>query len=211
MPLRAHLLFVLAAAFASAAVMDRIAVSVGKLAILESEVESSARIAAFLDQKPVELTGETKRHAAERLVDQALILREASGNRVALPNANDATQLLEQVKLQFGAEYQASLVRYGITEAGLRNHLLSGFRMLRFTDLRFRPEVQVSEEELREFYQLLAAGWRRGKNAQVPAFDESREQVQKMLLDQKATQALDTWLSSARTQVGVSYRTRVFE
>ena len=79
------------------------------------------------------------------------------------------------------AEYQAALGRYDISEGDLRGHLLGGYRMLRFTDLRFRPDVQVADADLREFYQLLAAGWRRNPGGQVPTYEESREQVQKKL------------------------------
>ena len=39
-----------------------------------------------------------------------------------------------------------------ISEAELSDHLLAGLRMLRYTDLRFRPEVQISEEALRAYY-----------------------------------------------------------
>ena len=201
------------AATVQGVVLDRIAASVGKQLILESEVLRSLRVEAFLDHHDPDLSGESKRREAERMVDQLLMLREATENRVVLPNEEDGERLLADQRRQFGsaAEYQAALARYQITEADVRNHLLLGFRMLRFTDLRFRPEVQVSEDELSDFYQILAAGWRRNQNGTVPSFEESRGQVQQLLMEQKATQKLDAWLASARVQVGVSYRERVFE
>jgi parvulin-like peptidyl-prolyl isomerase len=208
----AALILVLVASTASGVTLDRIAATVGKRVILESDVLRDLRITAFLDQKPIDESGDAKRKAAERLVDQVLILREAMENRVLLPGDDEGEKLLESAKMQYGAadEYRAALARYGIREAELREHLLAGYRTLQFTDLRFRPEVRVSEDELREFYELLIAGGRRG-NEPVPSFEDSREQVEKLVSDQKVIRALDSWLASTRVQMGVGYRDKVFE
>jgi hypothetical protein len=205
--LRSSTLAILLALSVHAEVLDRIAVTVGKQVIAESEVLRDVRISAFLDRKPVLLAGDIKRKAAERLVDQALILREATESRVALPGEADGARLLAQVKSQYTseAEYQSALKEYRVTEAELSAHLLAGLRTLEFTELRFRPQIQVSEDDLREFYQLFAAGQR-----QPASFEESREQVQKLLVDQKVIEALDAWLSTTRTQLGVEYRDKVF-
>jgi len=207
--------FLLAILFALSArgeVIDRIAVTVGKQVIAESEVIRDMRISAFLDRKPISLASDIKRKAAERVVDQILILREATESRVTLPGEAEAARLLEQVKSQFGsdAQYQSALAEYRITEPELSAHLLEGLRTLQFTELRFRSGIQVSEEDVREFYQLLAAGMRRPDTGQPPSFEESREQVRKLLVDQKVIEALDAWLSTTRTQVGVEYRNKVF-
>src|SRR5882672_223736 len=99
-------------------VIDRIAVTVGKQVIAESEVTRDVRISAFLDRKPVSTASDIKRKAAERLVDQILILREAAESRVLLPGDAEAARLLTQVKSQFGsdAEYRSALAEYRITE-----------------------------------------------------------------------------------------------
>src|SRR5437879_12929471 len=89
--------FLLAILFALSArgeVLDRIAATVGKQVIAESEVIRDVRISAFLDRKPVVLASDIKRKAAERLVDQVLILREAAESRVALPGDAESARLL---------------------------------------------------------------------------------------------------------------------
>jgi hypothetical protein len=196
---------------ALAVTLDRIAASVGKQVIFESDIARYARVAAFLDQRPPDLSGDARRKAAERLVDQLLIQREAADSRLTLAGEEDAARALEAARAQYGQEYPDALTRYQITGAELREHLLAGIRMLRFTDARFRPEIQVDQQELREFYQLLAAGWRRDGNGEIPSFEQSREQVEKLVLEQKTIQALDAWLASARSQAGVIFRDKVLE
>ncbi len=197
---------------AHAETLDRIAASVGKQVIAESDVIRDVRISAFLDRKPVDLSSEVKRKAAERLVDQVLILREAGQSRMLLPGESDAARILAQVKSAYASEaaYREALAEYRITEPELAAHLLDGLRTLQFTELRFRPQVQVSEDELRQFYQLVAAGMRNPATGQPPSFKESRQQVEKLMVDQKVMEALDAWLSTTRVQVGVEYRNRVF-
>src|SRR5437899_3021245 len=58
--------------------IDRIAVSVGNQVITESELITDLRVTAFLDRRPVDLSSAAKRKSADRLVDQVLILKEAS-------------------------------------------------------------------------------------------------------------------------------------
>jgi hypothetical protein len=198
---------------AHATVLDRIAVTVGKQVITESDVILDLRVSAFLDQKPVDLSGEQKRKSADRLVEQTLILKEAEFSRVPLVSDADQANALAQVKAQFGseAEYRAALERYRITEADLTAHLQAGLRAMRFTDLRFRPEIQLSEEDLREFYDTLAAEWKRKNPAEVPTFEASRDQVEKLLTEQRVAQALDRWLGAQRSETRILYKEPVFK
>jgi hypothetical protein len=194
-------------------ILDRIAVTVGRQVITESDVLREIRVSAFLDQKPVDLSGGEKRKAADRLVDQLLILQEASIGGTALAAPEDSQHMLEQVRSQYssGADYQAALVRYRISESELEDHLLDGLRALRFTDLRFRPEVDFSDDDLRDFYNGLVEDWRKKGETQIPTFDASRDQVQKLLIDQRVAQALDRWLGAQRTQTRILYRNQVFQ
>lgn len=210
--MRIILIAVLIAA-AHAEILDRVAVTVGKHVITEGDILLDLRIGAFLDQKPVDISGDQKRKAADRLIDQYLLLQEASTSRQILPTAADAHQLLDQVKAQYATEteYRAALARYGITEEQLSEHLLNGIRALRFTDLRFRPEVQLTDEDLHEYYDSMAAQWRRANPLQVPTFEASRDQIEKLLTDQRVTQALDRWLGTTRSETQILYKESVFK
>ncbi len=199
---------------ANAAVLDRIAVTVGKQVIAESDVIRDIRVSAFLDQKPVDLSGEQKRKAADRLVDQFLILQEASFSRVSLAESEEARKMLDQFRtaaFKDEASYRAALASYGVTEEDVLNQLLAGLRAMRFTDFRFRPEVQLSEDELRDRYQQLAAEWRKKNPANVPTFESSRDQVEKLLTDERTAQALDRWLGMQRTELQILYREQAFK
>jgi hypothetical protein len=189
--------------------LDRIAVTVGKEVITLSEVIRDLRVSAFLDQKPVDLSGDQKRKAADRSVDQMLILQEAEFSRVAMPSRDDSARMLQQVRAQYGsdADYRAALERYRISEEDLVNHLMAGLRALRFTDLRFRPEVQVSPEEVREYYDRMA----QADPTRVPPFETAREDTEKLLIEERVSQALDRWLGTQRNETEILYREPAFK
>jgi hypothetical protein len=197
-----------------AEIIDRIAVTVGKQVIAESDVIRDLRISALLDQRPLDLSGPERRKAADRLVDQALILQEAIFSRVAIASEEDQARMLAQVKAQYQneGEYRAALARYQVTEVDLVNHLAAGLRAIRFTELRFRPEIQVSPDEVREFYdKLTAEGKAKDPAAPVPDFEASRAQMERLLIDQRVAQALDRWLGAQRTDMDILYREPAFK
>ena len=89
-----HVLLVLAFSFAATAqnAIDRIAVVVGNQVITESEVILEARLTAFLNGQPLDLSAAPRRAAAERLVDQQLIRSEMQVGGYPMPpeTAGDA-------------------------------------------------------------------------------------------------------------------------
>jgi len=188
--------------------LDRIAVTVGKEVITESEIVMDLEVAAFLDHKAADLSVAAKRASAERLVDQVLILREAEESHVTLPSTEAAKGLVAPYAAESG--YQADLQRYGISEANLADHLLAGLRTLTFTNLRFRPDVIVSDDEIKTYYDKLV---RQPASAAgpIPSLEDSRDQIEKILVEQKVLEALDRWLVMARSAARIQYRDKAFQ
>lgn len=210
---RSRLAFTLTLAMVSAhaVTLDRIAVTVNRQVITESDVLRDLRVAAFLDRKPVDFSGEQKRKAADRLVDQLLILQEAAFSRIPLPAKADAARLIEPVKTEYGANFDSALREYGISEADVVEHLFDGMRAMRYTELRFQPEVQFSEDDLHEVYSTLVEEWKKKGEQQIPTFESSRDQLEKLITNQRTTQALDRWLGTQRAETQILYRDEVFK
>jgi hypothetical protein len=223
---------------ASAQVLDRIAVTVGKRVIAESEILTDARVAAFIEGTVPDLSPAAKRRTAERLVDQVLLLEDAAGTHVPLPTVADVKPLLDPLKQRYAttAEYQDALKQLGITEADLTRHLLGGLQALRYADLRFRPEAQISEEELRTYFENLMMGGQnspgavqagQGKASTAKAtgekpsapklaadadadFESSRAELTQLLINQQVASSTDRWLEMARVETRIAYRAGVF-
>ncbi len=125
---------------ASAAVVDRIAVVVGKTVITETEVLQEARLEALLNQAPLDLSPEQRKAAAEHLVDQQLVRNEMQIGSYPNPTPAEVDAMLANFRKEHfpgAAQYRAALDKYGVTEEQLRNYLTWQLAAIRFTDLRF--------------------------------------------------------------------------
>jgi hypothetical protein len=188
-------------------VIDRIAVTVGKTVITEGEVLTNLRVAAFLDQKEPDLSGPSKKKAAERLVEQVLLRREVPASGAA----QDTSVLIADLQKRYAshAEYEAALEHYGITEQDIIDQIANGLESLDASNRRFRAEVQVTEDQIRSRYDKLAK--QQKNSAGVPSFEASHNQVQDLLIDEGVSDALAKWLEIAKAQSSVVYREAVFK
>jgi hypothetical protein len=195
-----------------AAVVDRIAVSVDKRVITEADLILDLRVSAFLDHKPVDLSIAAKRAAAVRLVDRTLLLQEASTSHEDLSTDYMGCQVDPKQSYSTDAEYRAALLEYHLTEDQLKTHLLDGQHACEFSDSRFGPEVQITEQELHDAYTTYAADWAKAHpNEAVPTFDQSREEIEQLLTVQRISAKLDVWLEMAQAEHRIEYREAAFQ
>ena len=197
--------------FAGGETLDRVAVTVGRHVISEQEIMQDIRVSAFIDSKQPDFSAEQKRKAADRLIDQYLVLQDAAMTRTPMPSASDVSAMLTPIKARYASdqEYRSALTQARITDAELAEHLLAGLRMLRYTDLRFRPEVEINEDTLHAYYDKLTAS--AGDTTSRPTFEASRNDIEKLLTEQQTMQALDRWLSTARTDKAIVYHEAAFK
>ena len=130
-----------------AAVIDRVALVVGKAVFTQSEVDDEARLSELETGKPLDLSASQRRQAAERLVDQELLREEMSATQFK-PPASDADALLRSFRQRHFpsvSQYHAALARYGVTEDALKERLVWEVSLIRFTDQRFKTFAEPAD------------------------------------------------------------------
>ena len=138
------------AAICPAAVIDRVAVVVGKTVFTQSEVDDEARLSELEGGKPLDLSAAQRKQAAERLVDQELLREEMSATQFQGP-ASDADALLRSFRQRHFpslAQYHAALARYGVTEDAIKQRLIWEVALLRFTDQRFKTFAEPADAQV---------------------------------------------------------------
>lgn len=199
------LIAIAAAGTLQAEIIDRIAVSVGNRVITTDQINDEIRVTAFLNHSEPNFNPEDKKKAAERLIEQALIKREMDFTHYPFPPLSEADEMLKQVEAE-----RPDFARYGISEDDLRQHLWWQLTLLKFIDERFRPSVEVTTFEVRQYYREQAEKWKEeGKNP-IPTFEDSRDAMTKALTEERVNQAVDRWLGDARTQMTIRMRDEVF-
>ena len=121
---------------------------------------------------------------------------------------------LKQVRSRYksDAEYQRDLREYRLTEQQVREALVRQTAALRFLDVRFRPEVQVNEFDLRDYYEKVCLPeYRRRQVKPEPTFDESRAECEEALSAQLVNKRAEAWLKDVRLRMQIKYQEDAFQ
>ena len=173
----------------SAAVVDRVAIVIGKSVVTESEVLDDLRLTEFIDNEPLDLGPAARRTAAEHLVDQDLIRRELEMSGYSKPPASEADTLLRkfrQDRFHSLAAYRAAMRKYGIAEDVLKQRLLWQLTAIRFIDFRFGSQ-------------------------QVEADSQSADRTASAAPETSTDKQMEAWLKQARADATVSFKAEAFQ
>ncbi|MGA7236232.1 MAG: hypothetical protein WBY44_11160 [Bryobacteraceae bacterium] len=188
--IRAWAILAILAAICPAAVIDRVAVVVGKTVFTQSEVDDEARLSELEAAKPLDLSAAQRKQAAERLVDQELLREEMTATQFQAP-ASDADTLLRSFRQRHFpsvAQYHTALTRYGVTEDALKARLVWEVSLLRFTDQRFKPFADPAD-------------------AQSANRAEGAPQAAPQTVDQQ----MDAWLTQQRADTRIVFKQEAFQ
>ncbi len=199
-----------------AELIDRVAVSVGNTVITESEILEQMRVRALIEGTPLKLDGESKRDAADRLIQQTLIRREIETTHYVVPESLSVEPLVTDFrKSRYNnddAAYRAALRSSGVTEEELKANFLWQLTVLRFIEFRFRPGIQVTTEDVKSYYELrFLPDWRAQSKEAPPPLESVAAKIEEILVQERIDNQLDRWISLTRTQVSIRYREEVFE
>jgi hypothetical protein len=196
-------------------IIDRIAVSVGTLVITSSDLDRQIRVAAFLDRKPPDFSAASRRAMADRMVDQKLILRELDNRRYPAPAASEVEPIFDKFKKDNFAsdeDYRRALADGGIGEQDVKDGLLWQRRLLLFVDVRFRPGVQVSAQQIQDYFAKVVEPAARAAHPDQPVpLDDYRAQIEEKLTGDLVDQQMTAWLENARKRTEVVFHAEAFQ
>jgi hypothetical protein len=203
--------FLLCWAAASAALVDRVAVTVGNEVITETEILRSIELTAFLNGDAPSFAAEAKRQAAEREVEQQLIRREMELGHYPEAPDDQAAALLDSTAKNLGGEeeMERQLAALGLTVRDLEQHLLWQLTLVRFIDLRFRPAIQITAQDVQEYYQREIVP--KQKPGEAVRLADVRERILETLSAQRADRQLDEWLKHEKAITRIEYKKEAFE
>jgi hypothetical protein len=194
--------------------IDRIAVSLGNRVITTSEIDRQVRISAFLSGSRPDLSSDGKRKTAEAMVDQKLVQRELETSRYPEPARSELDAAFAEFREKYfpsDDEYRRALSEYGIAEADVKDQLLWQRRWLSFVAARFRPAVQVTEPEVREYFEKTVLPAARAANPGATfTLEEFRDQILSKLTGDRVDQAMDQWLAEARRRTEIVFHEEAF-
>jgi len=195
---------------ATPVVLDRVVAVVNQRIILASDLDEEVHL-SVLDPANVGLGPLTRRHALEQIISRALIEQQIRQEdaQAAEPPQIEVDERLEELRKELpacvhancasDAGWSAMLAEHHLTPNQVTAYLRYRLEILRFIELRFRPGIRISQEQIEEYYKnTLLPQYKPGEP--VPSLDEVSPRIQEILLEQQVNVLFDNWLTNLRQQ-----------
>ena len=197
------LVMALAGSSAAGPVVDRVVANVNGHVVLQSDWEEEVAFEALADGRaPDSLTPAERAAALDRLIDQEL-LREQVRPSQAAQQEEVTGRVAEIRKLQPESStdegWQATLKRYGLTQAGLEKRLSDDIQLMKLVEDRLRPSIQIDQKAVETYYQDQLVPELKRAGDKIKPLTEVYGRIRTLLAEQKMNELLTGWLASLRS------------
>jgi parvulin-like peptidyl-prolyl isomerase len=145
--------------------------------------------------------------ALRLLINQRLILQEAEKLPTIVPTQKEVSDARDELARNFSSplEFQQRLQRVGLTSEKLDEIIEQRLKMEKYLDFRFRNFVVISPQEIADYYRdvYVPRFQSRFPGRIVPSLEQSRDEVEKTLMEAKIESDTDAFLDAARERAEV--------
>jgi len=200
------LLFVMALTPAAPAqqVVDRIVARVEDDILTLSEVRELGRFQQLVNGSGQENPA-GERELIEKLIDQWIVLSEATAARFPKPAKTDVQQELERLAVQFGSAdaYRARLQELGLTAESVARNVERQIYLARYLDYKLRPAAQVESAQVEKYFreELVPELQKRGQEA--PSLESVEGQIRELLTQREISARAARWLEETRARLRI--------
>jgi peptidyl-prolyl cis-trans isomerase SurA len=197
----------------SALNLDHVVAVIGTNVILQSDVEQEMRFSAL---EPLRvLPGENSPdRALRRLIDRTLILEQMKEQQQAVTAAAPEVEAsLRDLRKQIPAcdEFHCEsdqgwhnfLKAHGLTEAEVQKRWTQRLAILDFIDLRFRSGINVTSQEVTDYYSKVLLPALEKSHDKAPPLQDVKSRIEEIVLQQHVSGLFQDWLSSLRDEGNV--------
>ena len=200
----------LAVGVGRAEVVDRVVASAGQQSVTLSAVRRQLRIEALVANTEPEYSPANMRRAAERLIEQGLVLREMELSLFVPPTMAEAEAALEKFlsgRKQTVEAFHEQSKRLGFSEDDFKKEVQWRISVQRFINFRFSPGIKVSDQEIATYYkeEFTKQAQAADANVKMPELEEVRETISLILATRKTNQALAQWMTQTREATKVRF------
>ena len=202
------LLLVPCAAFAGE-MIDGVIATVNRKPLLQSDWDDAVRFEAFMRQKPLGSVTEADRASAlQRLIDRRLLEIQMTDPNYLAPSREDVRANLAKLRAQIPAAsdeqgWQTLIAAYGFSQREIEANLRHEMQMMNFVEVRLRPNVHVTPEEVEAYYRTQVLPDMEKAGVKVVTLQEVGPKIHELLVQQHMDELLDAWLHNLRQQTQI--------
>jgi hypothetical protein len=205
-------IFGLAASHANAGVvLDRVVASIENTPILQSDWDRAVAFEALQQGRAISsYTGEERRAVLDRLVDQQLLRQQMGDENIAAAEDREIAKQIEQIRSNYpraksDQSWRELLAQSGLSESELREKVARQLQVMRFVELRLRPEAHVQRTDVETYYNdtLLREVEKRGGKPE--SLTNVYSKIEEILRQQRMDALLTAWLQDLRDHTEIRW------
>jgi peptidyl-prolyl cis-trans isomerase SurA len=192
---RRILIAVLALSLPSAAagqqVVDRIVARVDTDVITQSELDELGNFQRLVSGKE-----QTADERLRELVEQWMVGREASYSGYHPPAAAEVDKAYASLERRFASPqaFALKMKELGLTKDDARKMLERQMLLSGYLDYKFRPQVQVTETDIEEYYRKTLVPELKREGQPVPSLENVSDRIREVLIERGISRLSAEWL-----------------
>ena len=186
--------------------IDRLLAAVNGKVITEGDVRFARSLNAVIfsgSMGPLDSDDQ----AISRLIDFELLRQELKNFGMARVDETEVESRLQQFRdayAQMGG-LAAFLQKYGLQESELIAYLRLESSINQFVNFRFRPFINVTEEEINSYYEKRLAPQLKKSKLDLPPLSQVSTRIEENLREEKINEVLDQWIANIRHNSRIEY------
>jgi parvulin-like peptidyl-prolyl isomerase len=182
-------------------VIDRVVARIENDVILLSDVRLLSHYQLLVEGK-----AEGDAEILDRLIDQWIVRNEANVARTPQPSDPDIDRAVQRLIQGFSSkeDFEARRKLAGLSEADVRRVTTDQLFLNSYLDSRFRPTVQVEEQQIQDFYKNALIPRAQARGTTPPTFDAAHDFIQEALIQRGINEQADRWLKESHARLRVS-------
>lgn len=184
----------------AAVVIDRIVAHIEDDIITLSEVRE---LSAY--QQLVDGHSESDDKILNELIEQWVVNNEATTTQFPPAAESEVNREVGRIQNQFPSQdaYAKRLVDLGLTPSDVKRMVAREIYLARYLDYKFRPAVQISDEDIAKYYRdnLVPALAAKGQSA--PPLDQVTEQIRELLVQQGVNDRAASWFDETKSRLKI--------
>jgi hypothetical protein len=181
-------------------VVDRIVARIENDIITLSEVRELAAYQQLIDGR-----SEPNDRLLNELIEQWVVNNEATAAQFPPAAESEVNREVARIQGRFPTPqaYQERLAALGLTPQTVRRIVAQEIYLARYLDYKFRPAVQISDEEIARYYQEHLVPALLAKNQKAPPLSDVSEQIRELLIQQGVNKRADSWFDETKSRLNI--------
>ena len=193
-------------------VVDRIVATVNRHAILESEWEQALGFECLVNGRPLQdITPGDRDQSLQRLIDQELIAEQMRASSFVPATADEIASRARDLRNSASAwktdeGWRAALAGCGLTEDDVQERIALQVNLLRYLDLRFRPQIRIDQRAIENYYRDQLLPQLRRAGTPEPPLRQVASMIEQLLVEQRINELESQWVRTLRLQAEIRVR-----